>query len=149
MCVVCFQLCKPFSETDQNLHHTMWKVSWWIFTCDCRFKMLFMSRLHYWHCSGRCWLWFVRCCEQLLVAVVISWHSMITWWRSAMIPYKIKQDGYNTLGSIYYFAEKKKKQGFVWAPYWLPFVSILVQHFLVLPHHRGAAGLGLLWSSVT
>lgn len=29
-------------------------------------------------------------------------------------PHKIKQHGYKIPDSIYYFAEKKKKQGFVW-----------------------------------
>lgn len=70
----------------------LWKM-WICFMCsaccqfsgmqsDCRFKMLFISKLHY--CEKLTKLCFVHCYEQLYFAVVIIWHSMITWWQSAM-----------------------------------------------------------------
>lgn len=92
-------------------HCYHWEKMWICFMCSAcfqfsgmqrnrRFKMLFISKLRY--CEKLTKLWFVHCYEQLFVAVVFSWHSMITWWQTAMCRFlhKIKQDGYKAFPNL-------------------------------------------------
>lgn len=72
-------------------------------------------------------LWFVHCCEQLWVAVVISWHSMITWWQSAMCRFLTRSSRTVTIFQAVFTTLQKRRRNkglselltdFLLCPFW-------------------------------